>query len=303
MRRWLPLGFNGFRGRCMDINECNRRPCGNGKHCVNSPGGYSCPCSSGFQDSGDGNCGDINECNTNGGTCADGCSNYEGGYSCGCRTGAFKVGNSHCVSAQGGFQQFIPQGNQGPGYNQGWNSGPIKRPSGGTQGRPYVSKCYGCQGRGRRHGKRHHANRGKRDAEPDYGNYTTIDVNGDDPNDQIDENLPIEIVINHSSIKQGQAILDLIPARSPLKDNIKYHISAGNAKQLFRIHQVHGHGKLHFDKRKHGAIDPNTEFFLEIRGISMLDLEVIDLLSDNIETIKKDLKEPLKQLHVHIVIE
>ena len=39
-----PMGFNGFRGRCMDINECARNPCSPGKQCMNSPGGYNCAC-------------------------------------------------------------------------------------------------------------------------------------------------------------------------------------------------------------------------------------------------------------------
>ena len=38
------MGFNGFRGRCMDINECARNPCSPGKQCMNSPGGYNCAC-------------------------------------------------------------------------------------------------------------------------------------------------------------------------------------------------------------------------------------------------------------------
>ena len=36
-----------------------------------------------------------------------------------------------------------------------------------------------------------HRSRGKRDAE--FGNYTMVDIDGNDPNDEIDENLPLEV--------------------------------------------------------------------------------------------------------------
>ena len=39
-----------------------------------------------------------------------------------------------------------------------------------------------------------------------------------------------------------------------------------------------------------------------IRAISMLDDDVIDLLSEDVPTIKKDLKEPLRQLEVVIEV-
>ena len=39
-----PMGYNGFRGRCMDINECARNPCLSGKNCRNTRGGYTCTC-------------------------------------------------------------------------------------------------------------------------------------------------------------------------------------------------------------------------------------------------------------------
>ena len=36
-----------------------------------------------------------------------------------------------------------------------------------------------------------HRSRGRRDAE--FGNYTMVDIDGNDPNDEIDENLPLEV--------------------------------------------------------------------------------------------------------------
>jgi len=297
-----PMGFNGFRGRCMDVNECARNPCSPGKQCMNSPGGYNCACAGGYQEGGDGQCDDINECSINGGTCSNGCKNFNGGFSCGCQNGSFKVGNSHCVSAQNGFQQFVPL-RYSPGYNQGWNSGPISRPpqqKPAGNGRPYQAKCYGCRKDQRSRRQSMHRSRGRRDAE--FGNYTMVDIDGNDPNDEIDENLPLEIILRHGEIERGQTILDLFPARSPLKDNIKYHITNGNSKGFFRIHQKEGHAKLHFDKRKHADLELGMEFFIQVKGISMLDEDVIDILTESVPTMKKDLKEPLKHLQVRVEI-
>jgi hypothetical protein len=51
------------------------------------------------------------------------------------------------------------------------------------------AKSFGCTGNCRRSARR---DRGRRDAE--FGNSTyVIEVNGDDPEAQIDENLPIEV--------------------------------------------------------------------------------------------------------------
>ena len=80
---------------------------------------------------------------------------------------------------------------------KGWNSGPINRPPQpkpahvAGNGRPYQAKCYGCKKDQRSRRQSMHRSRGKRDAE--FGNYTMVDIDGNDPNDEIDENLPLEV--------------------------------------------------------------------------------------------------------------
>ena len=48
-------------------------------------------------------------------------------------------------------------------------------------------------------------------------------------------------------------LLNLEPSRQPLKNNIKYFIAEGNDDKVFRIYQLNGRAKLHFDKRKVGG--------------------------------------------------
>jgi len=77
---------------------------------------------------------------------------------------------------------------------KGWNSGPISRPplqKPAGNGRPYQAKCYGCRKDQRSRRQSMHRSRGRRDAE--FGNYTMVDIDGNDPNDEIDENLPLEV--------------------------------------------------------------------------------------------------------------
>ena len=77
---------------------------------------------------------------------------------------------------------------------KGWNSGPINRPpqqKPAGNGRPYQAKCYGCRKDQRSRRQSMHRSRGRRDAE--FGNYTMVDIDGNDPNDEIDENLPLEV--------------------------------------------------------------------------------------------------------------
>jgi len=247
---------------------------------------------------GDGGCDDINECSINDGTCANGCSNFSGGYSCGCRNRAFKVGNSHCISSPNGFEQFVP--NNSPGYQRGWQSGPVvpREGPGRDRGRHI---CYGCshEERARRNLARRQMNRGKRSVD----DFDLIELAGANPNDEIEEKLPIEITLDYETIAPGQVILNLEPARQPLKDNMKYFIAEGNEDKIFRIYQVQGRAKLHFDKRKHDEIKKSGMYFLKLKGISTLEPDVIDILSDKVETIKAELADPLHQLNIHLTIE
>ena len=68
------------------------------------------------------------------------------------------------------------------------------RPWWGTSagnGRPYQAKCYGCRKDQRSRRQSMHRSRGRRDAE--FGNYTMVDIDSNDPNDEIDENLPLPL--------------------------------------------------------------------------------------------------------------
>ena len=98
---------------------------------------------------------------------------------------------------------------------------------------------------------------------------------------------------------------------------MKYFIAEGNEDKIFRIYQVQGRAKLHFDKRKvplfkvsrlswnfqHDEIKKSGMYFLKLKGISTLEPDVIDILSDKVETIKAELADPLHQLNIHLTIE
>ena len=53
---------------------------------------------------------------------------------------------------------------------------------------------------------------------------------------------------------------------------------------------------------QHADLELGMEFFIQVKGISMLDEEVIDILTESVPTMKKDLKEPLKHLQVRVEI-
>lgn len=44
-----PKGFrkSGYRGECVDVNECLDSPCVSNLNCINTPGGYQCICANG----------------------------------------------------------------------------------------------------------------------------------------------------------------------------------------------------------------------------------------------------------------
>ncbi|XP_062608785.1 fibroblast growth factor receptor 4-like isoform X2 [Saccostrea cucullata] len=88
----------------QDIDECSYDPqiCGPA-NCINTMGGYSCDCGSGylFQN---GTCNDIDECNLpNKKPCADICLNTAGAYQCSCRDGyVIDTSNSYaCLAVSG----------------------------------------------------------------------------------------------------------------------------------------------------------------------------------------------------------
>ncbi|XP_043990670.1 fibrillin-1 isoform X1 [Gambusia affinis] len=75
------------RSMCVDVDECERQPCGNGT-CKNTVGSYNCLCYVGFQNSHNGDCIDIDECATQRGLCRNGqCLNSVGSFFCVCNDG------------------------------------------------------------------------------------------------------------------------------------------------------------------------------------------------------------------------
>ncbi|PNI18364.1 FBN3 isoform 4 [Pan troglodytes] len=75
-------------GACVDIDECDRQPCGNGT-CKNIIGSYNCLCFPGFVVTHNGDCVDFDECTTLvGQVCRFGhCLNTAGSFHCLCQDG------------------------------------------------------------------------------------------------------------------------------------------------------------------------------------------------------------------------
>lgn len=84
----------GFRlngtghGQCVDINECEKYPCGGeGNICKNTNGTFECSCTTGFLQHGHGVCTDEDECKDSA-RCGYGqCENTLGSFSCDCFAG------------------------------------------------------------------------------------------------------------------------------------------------------------------------------------------------------------------------
>uniref|UniRef100_A0A2K6UV65 Fibrillin-2 n=1 Tax=Saimiri boliviensis boliviensis TaxID=39432 RepID=A0A2K6UV65_SAIBB len=84
---------NGFKASqdqtmCMDVDECERHPCGNGT-CKNTVGSYNCLCYPGFELTHNNDCLDIDECSSFfGQVCRNGrCFNEIGSFKCLCNEG------------------------------------------------------------------------------------------------------------------------------------------------------------------------------------------------------------------------
>ncbi|XP_071824687.1 uncharacterized protein [Apostichopus japonicus] len=99
--------YNEVSRFCEDINECNENPlvCGSTAVCVNTFGGYECPCKTGFvypdnEENSSGNCIDVDECQVEAlipllcGHHAS-CRNTEGAFECDCLPGYIK-GSGFC---------------------------------------------------------------------------------------------------------------------------------------------------------------------------------------------------------------
>jgi hypothetical protein len=79
------LGFMRSGSTCVDIDECEKSPCGDNGRCVNHEdgGGYACECDSGF-DNTTVTCVDHNECQFDNGGCQGTCVNTPGNAYCEC---------------------------------------------------------------------------------------------------------------------------------------------------------------------------------------------------------------------------
>lgn len=112
-------------------------------------------------------------------------------------------------------------------------------------------------------------------------------------------------------------LLDLVPSHSPLKQNVRYHVESGNGKGIFKIvsHQTHAtllvpkdkvseiYSEVFFPmKFKFNALQSGS-YNLVIKGISTLDDDVIGILSENVDTIRRDLRNPLPGLEIFISVD
>ena len=81
-------GFWLYELDCIDIDECEKRPCDETAECTNTKGSFKCTCNVGF--SGDGfSCSDLDECATGSHNCHSEatCTNTIGSFSCSCDKG------------------------------------------------------------------------------------------------------------------------------------------------------------------------------------------------------------------------
>ncbi|OCT84203.1 latent-transforming growth factor beta-binding protein 3 [Xenopus laevis] len=80
------------RKHCIDINECDKNPCGSGRGvCLNTAGSFNCRCHHGYRlqvTNEQRTCVDVNECLRTG-VCGDSrsCFNFPGSYKCECQHG------------------------------------------------------------------------------------------------------------------------------------------------------------------------------------------------------------------------
>ncbi|KAK3592726.1 hypothetical protein CHS0354_007728 [Potamilus streckersoni] len=126
------------KGKCVDIDECDRNPCA--QVCANMAGSYVCSCRQGYSLVSGGLCRDVNECLEEGADCGENqeCVNEVGSYRCidacpdgyhrssdgecidvdECTTGQNRCYyNQQCVNMEGGYQCLCPRGyrSSGPG--------------------------------------------------------------------------------------------------------------------------------------------------------------------------------------------
>ncbi|EDV29248.1 uncharacterized protein TRIADDRAFT_19226, partial [Trichoplax adhaerens] len=96
-----PQGYTGDGILCSDFDECASSATNNCQQvCVNTVGGYTCDCQSGYQLNSDGRtCTDINECQKSASPCHQNsnCINTAGSYRCQCKNGYIGDGKLNCT--------------------------------------------------------------------------------------------------------------------------------------------------------------------------------------------------------------
>ena len=83
---------------CVDIDECQKKPCAVNAECLNTEGTYSCSCNTGFTGNGF-LCSDSNECTTNAHNCSYNakCINTKGSFTCSCDRGVGPICTSQWI--------------------------------------------------------------------------------------------------------------------------------------------------------------------------------------------------------------
>lgn len=83
------LAMNPEATKCLDINECDKNPCGNSSRCDNTEGSFECICENGYEKdpNNKNNCLDINECTKGIHDCPFICENNIGNFTCKCPDG------------------------------------------------------------------------------------------------------------------------------------------------------------------------------------------------------------------------
>ncbi|RDD36185.1 Latent-transforming growth factor beta-binding protein 1, partial [Trichoplax sp. H2] len=97
-----PQGYTGDGILCSDFDECASSATNNCQQvCVNTIGGYTCDCQSGYQLNADGKtCLDADECFKNSQICGQICTNTNGSYICSCHSGFnLNSDNKSCIAA------------------------------------------------------------------------------------------------------------------------------------------------------------------------------------------------------------
>ncbi|EDV29249.1 uncharacterized protein TRIADDRAFT_51362 [Trichoplax adhaerens] len=97
-----PQGYTGDGILCSDFDECASSATNSCQQvCVNTIGGYTCDCQSGYQLNADGKtCLDADECFKNSQICGQICTNTNGSYICSCHSGFnLNSDNKSCIAA------------------------------------------------------------------------------------------------------------------------------------------------------------------------------------------------------------